>query len=92
MKIYVVNFSSKAVSREVTCYCPFPVSLAVWGDAASLHQAGLLARLLLGKGAFGCPQLSKSLWQQYQGEPDTSEAACKYEATKDRPSMQTASR
>lgn len=64
MKIYVVNFSSKAPPPEVTCYCPFSenhihfptlredhADVVVWEDATTLHEAGPIARLLP-KGGF----------------------------------------
>jgi len=59
MKICVVNFSSKAMTPEVTCYFPFNenhiwfpapqedhTDVAVRGDTSTLHEAGLTARLL----------------------------------------------
>lgn len=96
MKICVVNYSSKAMSPEVACYCPlrenhsrFPGSV---GRCRLPPRDGTGCPCSSAKEAFGRPQLLGSLWQQRQGEPDTNEATSKYEATKDRPSMQTACR
>lgn len=89
MKIYVVNFSSKATPPEVIFYCPLSKShihlpalregdsdMLVWGDATTLRrQDGFPAAA---KEASGWARLLKSLWQQYQGDPD------RYEETKDR--------
>lgn len=47
MKIYIVNFSSKAMTPEVTCH----TGMVLWGHATTFHEAGPIARLL-DKGGF----------------------------------------